>query len=370
MQTRNSNYIFVYYKASAASTWNWTVNANSKAKASMETVAILMGMLITFSICGAIGNIIVLCAYFKNSKRLTSVFFIKTLATGDLLVCLVTIPLTVFAEYVRHVLQYDVLCKFYMFSLLSPIVFMSFIMVAIACDRYVKLCHPSSRIFTLYRAKIIVVFLTLLALTHGVIMSLFYGVEVQVSSPKLSDGSENGHNLDAVDGALLSFVDYLNMSSVSIPDLDIHPETFEWDNTGSCHINENIFSLEFFLTYNDIHITIFAISAVLVIVIYGVVFVAFTLSRRNTNRLNVATSEGVSQTEHAIIALSLAIVSAIFILFVLPSFLISYAVVPFNAFVFYMYFIYNVLNPVVYSFVSADFRERVKRVMSCKRNDM
>jgi len=46
----------------------------------------------------------------------------------------------------------------------------------------------------------------------------------------------------------------------------------------------------------------------------------------------------------------------------LPASLISLRLVPYHIFVFYLYFVNNVANPFIYSFMNTNFRKRLARV--------
>ena len=65
-------------------------------------------------------------------------------------------------------------------------------------------------------------------------------------------------------------------------------------------------------------------------------------------------------------AVMLFVVTVVFIVFFLPAFLMALQLIPYNIIVFYMYFAYNVSNPVIYSFMNNNFREDLKK-MFCWR---
>ncbi|XP_041378413.1 growth hormone secretagogue receptor type 1-like [Gigantopelta aegis] len=66
-------------------------------------------------------------------------------------------------------------------------------------------------------------------------------------------------------------------------------------------------------------------------------------------------------------AMMLFVVTLVFIVSFLPSWLTAHEILPFNYIVFYMYFVYNVANPVIYAFMNQTFREDLKKLVKvCK----
>ena len=62
----------------------------------------------------------------------------------------------------------------------------------------------------------------------------------------------------------------------------------------------------------------------------------------------------------------LFIVTIVFIVAFLPSWLMAIRIIPPNMIVFYMYFSYNVANPVIYAFFNHAFQKEVKGMLKCK----
>jgi cholecystokinin A receptor/hypocretin (orexin) receptor 2 len=61
-------------------------------------------------------------------------------------------------------------------------------------------------------------------------------------------------------------------------------------------------------------------------------------------------------------ALMLFIVAVVFIIAFFPAWLIALNAVPPNNIIFYMYFAYNVTNPIIYAFMNPTFRSDVKKI--------
>jgi len=58
-------------------------------------------------------------------------------------------------------------------------------------------------------------------------------------------------------------------------------------------------------------------------------------------------------------AAMLFVVTAVFVITFLPASLISLHLVPYHVFVFYLYFVNNVANPFIYSFMNKNFRDQL-----------
>jgi cholecystokinin A receptor/hypocretin (orexin) receptor 2 len=67
-------------------------------------------------------------------------------------------------------------------------------------------------------------------------------------------------------------------------------------------------------------------------------------------------------------ALMLFVVTLVFILAFLPSWLMAHGVVPFHALVFYFYFAYNVCNPIIYAFMNPTFRKELQELICCVKS--
>lgn len=61
-------------------------------------------------------------------------------------------------------------------------------------------------------------------------------------------------------------------------------------------------------------------------------------------------------------AIMLFVVALVFIISFLPAWLMATGLIPFEIVIFYMHFIYNVANPVIYAFMNQSFRKELKRV--------
>ena len=414
------------------------------------------GILSFFMILGTVGNSLVLYVYIRKRNKLASTVFIITLACTDLITCVIIIPYTVVFEFLNSHVKYDFFCKLYMFLITSNVPFSAFIMVAIAVDRYLCICHPFTHLLNVKRAKMVIVGLVMVAFSLGLITALNYGVY------RLGQMSYNSTNYVS-----RSCVNNINCTEVNKYDLDLN-ERKEYDLTlcnhdnsvssigdpcyvkrglnasakntdlanvggsllllvnsvlvtdGSCGPNGLIFDPKFIVTYQKIYSSFFVVVLVTVIVLYIMIyrFVSIRRARRQRQRtqsqksnyssireaptphrhVRASISDGSVRTsvepealiisektskceitrqmtirEKGLVANirtagMLFVVTAVFIIVFLPAWLMAHEVVPYNMLIFYMYFFYNVANPLIYAFMNKSFRRNLKDALDCSHS--
>ncbi|XP_050412322.1 neuropeptide Y receptor type 4 [Patella vulgata] len=369
---------------------------------------IVVAILTLFSIVGTIGNATSFYIYFKRRDKSTSVIFILALAGTDFLTCLVIIPYTIIFELVNYYLYYDILCKLYMFLITSNIPFSAFIMTAIAFDRYLCICHPFLHALNVTRAKILVLCLAFLALTFGMITGLSYGTYSNYFGPEEMEGMVSPD----------LFYNTTEYDVMDYPDAVANNETNETTTNrgiyfhGDCALNKLIISDEFLNAYQKVYTGCFLVSFVAVVILYCMIYHSILARRakkakrkrkkyytsvagteREANTMNTLTTtvngnSGVPVTDKVTsqkpgkrpstvrdttlyanikTALMLFVVTIVFTIAFLPSWLMAHQLLPFNMIVFYMYFSYNLANPIIYAFMNQTFREDLKNIVKiCK----
>jgi len=126
-------------------------------------------------IIGTPGNIIVLYVYFLKWRKSTSRMFILFLTAMDLVNCVTTIPMEIFVMRYSVMLDRPWLCKISRFSTYTMNSSSAAILVAIAVDRFKRICRPHGPQFSARTSKYICVFCICLALTLTWPALLFYG---------------------------------------------------------------------------------------------------------------------------------------------------------------------------------------------------
>lgn len=398
-------------------------------------VLAVMGMLAFFSVLGTAGNSMVLFVYIRKRNKLASTMFIITLAGTDFMTCLIIIPYTIAFEYWKRFLKYDIACKLYLFFITSNVPFSAFIMVAVAFDRYLCICHPFVHWLNAKRSKLIISFFALLAFSFGVITSLNYGVYAFIphdmyrnwDNPLNFNGANFTGNLSQLiplsESSLFQNGDYdasfifafmnasANLSSNTFAGNDISgdsPPYGEYQYSGVCDPNEIFFSRMFTVTYQKVYASFFLLALITVMVLYCTIYrsvfirrarrrrqrrsarsVSFnrdsSLTETRTSYANGSVRTEITTKSHCneVIrqltirekgvvanirtAAMLFVVTAVFIISFLPAWLMAHGVVKYNAVVFYMYFLYNVANPIIYAFMNKAFRRDMRDVLDCKK---
>ncbi|GAB1606091.1 uncharacterized protein LOC115218041 [Argonauta hians] len=133
-------------------------------------------MLSIFSVVGTFGNFTVLHVFLRRKDKVSSTIFILCLAGIDCITCLIIIPFTVIMESIDYRIHNEVLCKIYIFLITFNVPLSSFVMVAIAFDRYFCICHSLRNIMDRRKAKIIIIVLILFAACLGTLTSLMHAI--------------------------------------------------------------------------------------------------------------------------------------------------------------------------------------------------
>ena len=360
-------------------------------------LSIVLSMLGIFSLSGTIGNALVLYIYLKKKDITTSSLFILTLAATDMFTCLVIIPYNIIVLNVDYQLEYEFACKLYMFLITCNVPFSAFIMVAIAFDRYFCICHPFLHAITIPRAKVIAFTMGLFACFLGIITSMCYGIV-----PYDEDYSNINSTLNGISNASINII-------ASVNNTIIHTKQMASDNksegnvfAGMCFPSNDVFDISFTKVYQKIYAGFYLLSFLIVFVLYGLIYHSIHVRRaqkakrkRTSLYPSSPTEYSAAETQLTILngtdtdckecepeqkkfrkrtiglkekvlcanirtAAMLFIVTVVFLFAFLPAWLMAHDLLTYNMVVFYMYFIYNVGNPVIYAFMNNSFRDDVR----------
>ncbi|TNN18593.1 orexin receptor type 2-like [Schistosoma japonicum] len=118
-----------------------------------------------------------------NKTTGTPTFFILVLACVDLLVCCFVVPLTFYMEYIHLQPSNVIWCKTHAFLNICNIMFSSLLVIAIALERYLTICHPLRRILTMKRAKYLTLCLAIFCIIYGILGALHHTLDVTQNEP-------------------------------------------------------------------------------------------------------------------------------------------------------------------------------------------
>ncbi|KAI3382392.1 hypothetical protein SNEBB_001767 [Seison nebaliae] len=110
----------------------------------------------------------------KRELNSTYGLFILVLAIADFFVCIVSMPLNIYMEYLSFFTQHDEICKLFQYLSTSNIPISCFLMSAIAFDRFFSVVFPLKTIVNYKRAKKIIIILYLAGLLTGIVPMLAY----------------------------------------------------------------------------------------------------------------------------------------------------------------------------------------------------
>ncbi|KAL8623758.1 hypothetical protein ACOMHN_040104 [Nucella lapillus] len=400
----------------------------------------IVAILSIFSVTGTIGNAIAFYVFSTLKKqKLTSTIFILALAGTDFITCLVTIPFTITMELLYFKLQVDFLCKLYHFLITTTVPFSAFVMVVIAVDRYLCICHPFLHWMTERRAKIIIGCLSFFIFCIGAVISMHYSIynenELDLSQEYPTAANASSPYYTNASSSLYANVTlwpdtvtvYPAMTSSSTPFAKIVTPFLKQQ----CDVRANLINFNFFMSLQKMYSSFFLISCVAVLVLYSLIYHSVVTQRRKKLKIRNARccflwrdSSGVANGEPSEVtvalelshangenskirpddftttgvgdesavptngssraplsrtriermrmaniktALMLFVVTIVFILSFLPSWLIALKIIEAPILVFYMYFFYNVVNPIIYAFMNQNFRTELKKIFRCKQ---
>lgn len=205
-------------------------------------------MLAAFCIMGTIGNTLVIYVYSKQKhSRQTSNVFIMSLAAGDLLASCLSMPLTIIYELSAFHVNI-IFCNFYYFIMPSIQPFSILLMVGIAVDRYLCICHPFLRLMTNSRAKIVVVACAIVAFIEGIFVMLCHGIK------------------DMMHGNVQNYTGNNSCDSTL-------------DNEPICDVVETIFKQNFVDLYARFHASCFIGSVVIASFLYILIYITVIKQR-------------------------------------------------------------------------------------------
>ncbi|XP_067659288.1 orexin receptor type 2-like [Haliotis asinina] len=393
----------------------------SQFETSQATFIIVIVMLSLFTVFGVIGNALAFYIYSKKRDKTTSNVFILALAATDFVVCLVVVPYTIIAESVEYEFVYDIPCKLYMFCITSNVPLSAFIMTAIAFDRYCCICHPFLHVLTVQRAKFACVALTILSALLGVMTALNFGVyelqrlEIPLEAP--GNGTSFNETLNETDVSRQTYYDVMNVSlSYDVTNSTGYPQYNETRDTeihkvylGVCVPGAIILSMDFTRIYQKLYAGTFLLCLIAVAILYTLIYRSILVRRRwrskrkrmscytsvngvetaaeetqltAINGNNIITDEKKSkrpfQSRQAAIrektlyaniktAAMLFVVTVVFVISFLPSWLMGLQIIQFSVIVYNLYFLNNVANPIIYAFMNRAFRDDLRALIrGCK----
>ncbi|XP_059167157.1 uncharacterized protein LOC131949333 [Physella acuta] len=426
-----------------------TTASSASTKLTPTEWYVVSTMLSIFSVTGIIGNALAIYVFASLKQKLTSTIFILTLAGTDFITCLITIPFTLIIEYMEYSIDSDEFCKVYHFLITTTVPFSCVVIVAIAVDRYMCICHPFHHWMNIQRARIIIVCLVVIIFIIGGIVGAHHSIynltyvndtstfTPSLHTPKTFDITIGGTGMTFTPDPISPGPSY--SQEVPMPARNrTQPSVAPVENTTvlinpihavyvkvPCDVNENLFNAGFFKVFKYMYTAIFVVSCVIVFALYALIYRSVIAQRKKKlhiksaqccllwnaasvdqphetaemtqdielshvngderTRQNSATAEELETHNNGAVrkcslskariermrvaniktALTLFIVTLVFILAFLPAWLMALEVIQMKVIVFYMHFVYNVANPFIYAFLNQNFKTELRRILRC-----
>jgi len=196
------------------------------------------------------------------------------------------------------------------FLITCNIPFSLFIMVAIAVDRYLCICHPFTRLLTVFRAKLTVVVLALCAGAIGVCVALTYGVYNQfplyalmaaASANQTLQPAAAAHDVTPVSagndvrdwdgGNELATCGVRNCSNHQASDVELYLLNF-----GVCHANGLLLSSEFQRHFQYFYYALFTLCLLIMSVLYALIYYSVLARRSRRHKQKTASLAAMNST--------------------------------------------------------------------------
>lgn len=140
-------------------------------------------LVIIYMVLGLFGNPLVAYYYGCRAKATSSYHFIVALSIFDLITCCVSMPLEIVDIRKFYKFENTIACKILRFVNYFASVSSGAILIAIAVDRYRKVCHPFNKQITLRLTKLIIAVACVFSVCVSWPSFIFYGShEVNVTS--------------------------------------------------------------------------------------------------------------------------------------------------------------------------------------------
>ncbi|CAF1197923.1 unnamed protein product [Adineta ricciae] len=246
-------------------------------------------ILILTTVCGSIGNLLVLYVYINRDDNKTCSFFIKMLAVVDFIICSVLVPLELYQTTTG--IRNEFLCKFYGF-LHTHVLYSTFLITTIAFDRYFCICWPLYKIITIRRARIIVLLCGLLSSLLALIPMSEYSTTEHILHLHNNHSNELFVGNSQEDLSIVyAHVEHISTSVDKLPFTIGNLTHVKCSPKFSLHLNLS----RFFIAYRIFHSTLFAICIIIVVILYLFIYNAI-YQRRRTRTKRISTYQKILQS--------------------------------------------------------------------------
>lgn len=150
--------------------YNVSFNDSDMASTLLPVVIVIS----CYMIIGLFGNLLAVYYYGCHVKPSPSYNFIVSMAIFDIIICCVSMPLDI--RYMYSYFQNAIACKSLRFVNYFASNSSGFVLIAIAADRYRKVCQPFKRQITAKMTKLIIVTVCLISLSISWPSFLFYDI--------------------------------------------------------------------------------------------------------------------------------------------------------------------------------------------------
>ncbi|CAI9729860.1 alpha-2Da adrenergic receptor-like [Octopus vulgaris] len=171
------------------------------------TILIALAMTTAF-----VGNILTIYVYGFRLKLSPTYFFVVMLACVDLIICTCVTPARIVQNIYPLMTTWDILCKFHMsLTVFTGLCNYGFLL-AIATERYRKVCQPLKTQINMRAAKVITACIFIFCATQGIMALLYFGsVKKPTNYPGIYSYSCSANNYNKTNYYQLGFFAFYSL---------------------------------------------------------------------------------------------------------------------------------------------------------------
>lgn len=312
--------------------------------------------LILLCITGSIGNVHAILVYWKRFKPTNRRTAVITLATVDLINCLVSMPQDMIVIRYIDSITSQFTCKFFLFIVHAVSLASILLLLLIALERFRKVCQPLKRQISQKKFRIICILVIIAAVVVSTPTLFFYGYEIVLGGTRALCRAENSMFYQ-IYYSILSVIIGMSLAICIFAYVTLGQKVQKMDDKMTIYKSSS-FSAQDSARKHSINVPRKSSS-------FGNLHLLFKTNNAEipNGRRNSAVNYSVGITRVFLVATVISYVGVITtgVILVIRSFpKINEAAEPVFDILYRFHYVNNVANPIVYGFMDGKFRRQCK----------